>query len=117
MQPNKPDRPNRRNEQDRLGAFFSILLRCDRCELQEVLARQEGVFSNEPVAGFGQFRNYGFPRDQMVFRKTEFALAFVMIEVDDGDAASGFQRRLGVGEVFRAFIQVMIGIADEEKID
>jgi len=56
----------------KLGAFFSILLRCDRYELQEVLARQEGVFSNEPVAGFSQFCNHGLPRDQMVFRKTEF---------------------------------------------
>ena len=53
----------------------------------------------------------------MVFRKTEFTRAFVVIEVDDGDAASGFQRRFGVGEVFRTFIQVVIGVADEKEID
>ena len=28
MQPNKPDRLNRPNEQDRLADFFSILLAC-----------------------------------------------------------------------------------------
>ena len=37
----------------KLGTFFSILLRCDRCEFQEVLAWQESVFSNEPIAGVG----------------------------------------------------------------
>ena len=31
--------------------------------------------------------------------------------------ATGFQRRLGVGKVFCAFFQVMVGVADKEKID
>jgi hypothetical protein len=37
----------------KLGAFFSILLGYSRCELQEILARQEGVLSNERVSSLG----------------------------------------------------------------
>ena len=52
MQPNKLDRPNRPNEQDRLADFFSILLRCAACNLTIVGLQHDraGWFNKRQLA-------------------------------------------------------------------
>ena len=57
-----------------------------RHEFQEVLFRQEAVLALKPIPGCRHFLDDEVPRDEMVFRESEFAGSFIAVEVDVGDA-------------------------------
>ena len=65
-----------------LAAPYSLF----RHKLQEVLLRQEAVLALKLVPRVSQFLDDAVPRDEMVFRKSEFAGSFIGIKVDVGDA-------------------------------
>lgn len=44
------------------------------------------MFVRELVSSCGHFLDDGVPRDEVVFRESEVAGSFVVVEVDDGDA-------------------------------